>query len=75
MPLSGGGVKQCCTTLLLTINVTASFNQLLCDGRMPNCGRDAKRRVPIVHLKIDVTASSDELLTTACALAPLVSFW
>jgi hypothetical protein len=39
--------------IVLKIQVTASFNELLCDGRMPIACRDVERRVPIRALVVD----------------------
>ena len=47
--------------LILKINVTAPFNQLLRDGRMPMIGRDVERRFPIL-LEINVAASFNQML-------------
>ena len=55
-------MERCVPILLLKINVTASFNQLLRDGRMPLTGRDVEWRDPILCLKIYVTSSFNQLL-------------
>jgi len=60
MPFEGRGQERRVPVLCLKINVTASFNQLLRDGRMPMKGLDVERRGPTVVLKIDVSTFFEE---------------
>ncbi len=43
MPVVGREVEGCAPILLLNINVTASFNQLFCDGGMTFFGSGVER--------------------------------
>jgi hypothetical protein len=46
------------------IDVTAYYNQLLCDGGIHSLGRQVQRRAiePILCLKVDVTSRDKKLL-------------
>jgi hypothetical protein len=61
VPKALSSLQRSFTSLRLEFNITASFNQLLRDGRIPFMGRDDERRGPVVCLKIQVTASLNQL--------------
>ncbi len=53
-------LQRCGPIISLSINATASFNQLLRYDRMTIFGSDKERCAPILPLKIHVTASFNE---------------
>jgi hypothetical protein len=61
MSFCDNDVDRNASILILKVIATASFNQLLRDGRMPNFGCDVHRRCTILLLKITVTVSFNQL--------------
>ena len=62
MTCLGHDVDRGVPILMMKINVTVSFNQVLRDGHMSCLGRDVDRCVPINFLNIKVTSSFNQLL-------------
>jgi hypothetical protein len=58
MPRPLSSLQRSFTALRLQINITASFNQLLRDGRIPILRRDADRGAPILLLEINVASAA-----------------
>ena len=58
VPLPLSKLQRSSAFISLEVDVTARSKELLCDGLKPKLGRDVERRVPILAMKIDVTACS-----------------
>jgi hypothetical protein len=62
VPLELSNLQRSTAAIILDIDVTASSNELFCDGHAPLVRREVERCASILQLKIDVTASCNELL-------------